>query len=81
MLSELKEQVWAANLRLPEHGPVTVSWGNVWGIDHDRGLVCIKPSGVFYKTFQPGDMAFGGLWKREGGGGVFTAFPGYAHAS
>ena len=56
MLRELKERVWEANLRLPQHGLVTFTWGNVSGIDRDRGLVCIKPSGVPYEDLKPGDM-------------------------
>jgi len=56
MLKELKERVWQANLHLPEHGLVTFTWGNVSGIDRDRGLVCIKPSGIAYEALQPGDM-------------------------
>ena len=36
----------AANLALPAHGLVTLTWGNVSGIDRERGVVVIKPSGV-----------------------------------
>ena len=46
MLEQLKEQVLDANLRLPKHGLITFTWGNVSGIDRERGLVVIKPSGV-----------------------------------
>ena len=46
MLEELKEQVCAANLLLPAHGLVTFTWGNVSGVDRERGLMVIKPSGV-----------------------------------
>ncbi len=56
MLSELKELVCAANLRLPEHGLVTFTWGNVSGIDRARGLVVIKPSGVDYAGMTADDM-------------------------
>jgi L-ribulose-5-phosphate 4-epimerase len=45
---ELREQVLAANLALPAHGLVKLTAGNVSGIDRDRGLVAIKPSGVPY---------------------------------
>ena len=48
MLEELKEQVLQANLQLPRHGLVTFTWGNVSGIDRERGLMVIKPSGVDY---------------------------------
>ena len=53
MLEELKRAVCAANLLLPQHGLVTVTWGNVSGIDRARGLVVIKPSGVAYEGMSP----------------------------
>ena len=56
MLEELKKTVWEANLLLPKHGLVTFTWGNVSGIDRDKGLVVIKPSGVEYDGMQPEDM-------------------------
>ena len=46
MLEELKRQVCQANFLLPRHGLVTFTWGNVSGIDRERGLVVIKPSGL-----------------------------------
>jgi L-ribulose-5-phosphate 4-epimerase len=48
MLKELKKQVLEANLLLPKYGLITFTWGNVSGIDRDKGLVVIKPSGVEY---------------------------------
>ena len=56
MLEELKEIVCKANLELPKYGLVTFTWGNVSGIDRERGLVVIKPSGVEYANMQPDDM-------------------------
>ena len=56
MLEELKQQVFAANLLLPKHGLVTFTWGNVSGIDRDKGLMVIKPSGVEYDEMTPEDM-------------------------
>ena len=56
MLKKLKEQVFQANLLLPEHGLVTFTWGNVSGIDREKGLVVIKPSGVPYETMKREDM-------------------------
>lgn len=56
MLQELKQQVFEANLLLPKHQLVTFTWGNVSGIDRQRGLVMIKPSGVEYSTMQIEDM-------------------------
>lgn len=56
MLEELKKTVWKANLQLPKLGLVTFTWGNVSGIDRERGLVVIKPSGVEYDVMTPEDM-------------------------
>lgn len=56
MLEQLKQDVWAANMQLPDLGLVLFTWGNVSGIDRDRGLVVIKPSGVSYSEMKPEDM-------------------------
>ena len=56
MLEELKEKVWRANLLLPKHDLVTFTWGNVSGIDREKGLVVIKPSGVEYDEMTADDM-------------------------
>ena len=48
MLKKLKKQVLEANLLLPKYNLITFTWGNVSGIDRERGLVVIKPSGVEY---------------------------------
>ena len=56
MLEELKIQVLQANLLLPEYNLVTFTWGNVSGIDREKGLVVIKPSGVSYNGMTKDDM-------------------------
>lgn len=56
MLEELKAQVCATNLLLPKYGLITFTWGNVSGIDRERGLMVIKPSGVEYDGMRPDDM-------------------------
>lgn len=56
MLQQLKQQVFEANLLLPEHQLVTFTWGNVSAIDRPTGLMVIKPSGVEYSTMQVEDM-------------------------
>ncbi len=56
MLEQLKKDVCAANLELPEFGLVVFTWGNVSGIDRESGQVVIKPSGVPYKGMTPDDM-------------------------
>lgn len=56
MLEDLKEQVYKANMKLPQYGLVTFTWGNASGIDREKGLVVIKPSGVEYDEMKPADM-------------------------
>lgn len=56
MLEALKQEVYEANMLLPGYGLVTFTWGNVSGIDRERGLVVIKPSGVAYENMTATDM-------------------------
>lgn len=55
-LEELRATVCAANLDLVRKGLVTLTWGNVSGIDRERGLIVIKPSGVGYDRLTPEAM-------------------------
>ena len=56
MLEELKKRVYEQNLRLKDSGLVILTWGNVSGIDREKGLVVIKPSGVSYASMKESDM-------------------------
>ena len=56
MLEELKNKVFQANLELVRQGLVIYTWGHVSGIDREKGLVVIKPSGVGYDDMKPEDM-------------------------
>lgn len=56
MLEELKQLVYEANMELPARGLITYTWGNVSGIDREKGLFVIKPSGVDYENLHPEDM-------------------------
>lgn len=56
MLEELKEKVFKANLDLVKNNLVVLTWGNVSGIDREKGLVVIKPSGVSYDDMKASDM-------------------------
>ncbi|OPJ64678.1 L-ribulose-5-phosphate 4-epimerase [Clostridium oryzae] len=56
MLEKLKEEVFKANMELPKRGLVLYTWGNVSGIDREKGLVVIKPSGVEYDELKAEDM-------------------------
>ncbi|MDP2791041.1 MAG: L-ribulose-5-phosphate 4-epimerase [Rectinemataceae bacterium] len=55
-LKELKEIVLEANLELPSCGLALFTWGNASGIDREKGLVAIKPSGVPYDGMTADDM-------------------------
>ena len=56
MLEQLKKEVLEANLLLPKYNLVTFTWGNVSGIDREKGLIVIKPSGVEYDVMTAEDM-------------------------
>lgn len=56
MLNQLKTQVCQANLDLVSKGLVIETWGNASGIDRERGLMVIKPSGVSYDGIKPKHM-------------------------
>ncbi len=56
MLKELRKEVLKANLDLVRRGLVIFTWGNVSGIDRDKGLIVIKPSGVKYDDLGYDDM-------------------------
>jgi L-ribulose-5-phosphate 4-epimerase len=56
MMKALKQRVCKANRDLVSTGLVTLTWGNVSGIDRERGLVVIKPSGVPYEDLKPQQM-------------------------
>lgn len=56
MLEELKKKVYEANLQLVDYGLVVLTWGNVSGIDREKNLFVIKPSGVPYDKMTADDM-------------------------
>jgi L-ribulose-5-phosphate 4-epimerase len=55
-LDSLKRAVCQANLDLVREGLVVQTWGNASGLDRERGLVVIKPSGVPYSALKPAQM-------------------------
>lgn len=55
-LQDLREQVCEANRSLVDHGLVTLTWGNVSGINAERDRIAIKPSGVAYDKLVPSDL-------------------------
>ena len=56
MLDQLKIDVLKTNLMLPKFGLVTFTWGNVSGIDREKGLVVIKPFSVAHEGMSIKDM-------------------------
>ena len=62
MLEKLKTQVCQANLDLVRTGLVIQTWGNVSGIDRERGLVVIKPSGVPYDANSQPTSLLSNVW-------------------
>jgi L-ribulose-5-phosphate 4-epimerase len=55
-LEELRKRVYQANIDLVDLGLVTLTWGNVSGLDRESGIVAIKPSGVDYKDLAPENL-------------------------
>lgn len=89
MLESLKQRVFAANQRVVRSGLVTGTFGNVSGIDRDRDLMVIKPSGVDYEQMTAVNMVLVSLETGEVAGGtlrpssdtpthlaLYRAFPG-----
>ena len=56
MLEELKRNVYEANIELLRRKLTIYTWGNVSGIDREKGLFVIKPSGVAYEELKPEHM-------------------------
>ncbi len=56
MLENLKKEVLEANLELVKHNLVIFTWGNVSGIDREKNLIAIKPSGVSYDEMKADDI-------------------------
>lgn len=56
MLTELKREAYEANLALPKHGLINLTFGNASAIDRRKGIFAIKPSGVSYDALSPSDM-------------------------
>jgi len=56
MLEELKREAYEANLALPKHGLINLTFGNASALDRAQGIFAIKPSGVDYAVLKPADM-------------------------
>lgn len=53
---ELKCEAYEANVALPRHGLINLTFGNASAVDRARGVFAIKPSGVDYDHLTPADM-------------------------
>jgi L-ribulose-5-phosphate 4-epimerase len=56
MLTELKREAYEANIALPKHGLINLTFGNASALDRAHGIFAIKPSGVAYAALRPDDM-------------------------
>ena len=54
--TELKREVYEANMELQRRNLVVYTWGNVSQIDRAKGVIAIKPSGVAYEVMTPDDI-------------------------
>lgn len=54
--TELKREVFEANMELNRRNLVVYTWGNVSQIDRAKGVIAIKPSGVSYEVMTPEDI-------------------------
>ncbi len=55
-LLKLKKEVYESNMKLYSSGLVTSTFGNVSGIDREKSLVAIKPSGIPYEKLTHKDI-------------------------
>ena len=65
MLIELKREAYEANLLLPKHGLINLTFGNASALDRARGIFAIKPSGVDYAVLKPQDLVLVDLEGRK----------------
>lgn len=60
-LSALRASVLDANVAIARRGLAPFTFGNASGIDRERGLVVIKPSGIAYDALRADDLVVTGL--------------------
>ncbi len=59
--SDLKREAFEANIALPRHGLINLTFGNASAADRARGVFAIKPSGVGYDAMRWQDMVVVGF--------------------
>jgi L-ribulose-5-phosphate 4-epimerase len=62
LLKTLREEVLEANLELVRRGLVLYTFGNASGVDREKGLIVIKPSGIDYDELKPEHMVVTDLY-------------------
>ena len=70
MYEELKLQAFEANMLLPMHGLINLTFGNASVIDRSRGVIAIKPSGVAYENLTLEQIVLVDLQGRKIGEGL-----------
>jgi L-ribulose-5-phosphate 4-epimerase len=65
MHKELRREAYEANVALPRHGLINLTFGNASAIDRAKGVFAIKPSGVDYAALTPDDMVLVDLEGRK----------------
>lgn len=65
MLTDLKREAYEANIALPRHGLINLTFGNASAIDRGRGIFAIKPSGIAYADLRPSHMVLVDLEGRK----------------
>ncbi|MBV8796822.1 MAG: L-ribulose-5-phosphate 4-epimerase AraD [Hyphomicrobiales bacterium] len=65
MFKELKREVYEANVALPRHGLINLTFGNASAIDRAQAVFAIKPSGIDYAALNPDDMVIVDLEGRK----------------
>jgi L-ribulose-5-phosphate 4-epimerase len=71
MHDELRARVLAANLAIVDAGLVTLTFGNVSGVDRAAGVMAIKPSGVPYERLDLDSIVLIDLASGTVAGGTF----------
>jgi L-ribulose-5-phosphate 4-epimerase len=54
--TELKREAYEANVALPKHGLINLTFGNASAIDRAKAVFAIKPSGVDYEALTVENM-------------------------
>ena len=65
--TEFKRQAFEANVALPRHSLIDLTFGNADALDRAGAVFAIKPSGVDYASLSAEDMVVVDLDRRKSG--------------